>query len=132
MEKNINIGMGLFDTLLIQIENNVNLIVDPIGKMNYAYRCVTNCMFEQYFEAPKIFFEQYKIVISTDLHLFTLACYRLLDDFGAASPEERDEEAYLSEPLNVYLIYYLYLLIYQVIDFFDELTATEVPVWYEV
>jgi len=131
MEKNMSKALQLFSIVLDQIENNVARMVDPVGKINYAYASVSSLIFNQYLESPEKLIVKYGFVLDelTDL---AAKCYFLLEDLGAASPEERDIEAYMAERDDVYLVYYLYNLIFGIIDFFDEFQIIKVPVWYEL
>jgi hypothetical protein len=131
MEKNMSKALQLFSTVLDQIENNVNRMVDPVGKINYAYASVTSLIFDQYLEMPETLIEEYEFAVH-ELYGTTARCYSLLDDLGAASPDERDIEAYMTEPVNVYLVYYIYNMAFAIIDFFDDFQTMEVPVWYEL
>lgn len=122
-------ALQLFSTVLDQIENNATRMVDPVGKINYAYASVTSLVFNQYLESPDELLEKYDYVID-ELSLRTKRCYVLLDILGAAYPGEVDEDADI--PDDVYLVYYLFNFVESILDFFAEFQMIEVPVWYEL
>ncbi|MEJ5961263.1 hypothetical protein [Pedobacter immunditicola] len=128
MEKNMSKALQLFSTVMDQIENNVARMVDPVGKINYAYASVTSLVFGQYLDSPDKLIEKYDFAID-ELSLLTRRCYVLLDILGAAYPGEVDDDVDI--PDEVYLVYYLFNMVDSIIGFFDESQTIEIPVWYE-
>ena len=124
-------ALQLFSTILDQIENNVARMVDPVGKINYAYASVTSLIFNQCLELPEKLTEEYGFAID-ELYDLTTKCFFLLEDLGAALPHELVTDPFMEERDDVYLVYYLYNMVYAIIDFFDEFQIIEVPVWYEL
>ena len=122
-------ALQLFSIVLDQIENNVARMVDPVGKINYAYASVTSLVFKQYLESADELIEKYDFAID-ELSLLTRRCYVLLDILGAAYPCEVDEDVDI--PDDVYLVYYLFNMIDSIIGFFADFQIIEVPVWYEL
>ena len=122
-------ALQLFSTVLDQVENNATRIVDPVGKINYAYASVSSLVFNQYLDSPDELIEKYDFAID-ELSLLTKRCYILLDVLGAAYPCEVDEDEDI--PDDVYVVYYLFNLVESIIDFFDCFQTIEVPVWYEL
>lgn len=122
-------ALQLFSTVADQIENNVARMVDPVGKINYAYASVTSLIFDQYLDSPDGLIEKYDFAID-ELSLLTSRCYVLLDILGAAYPGEVDEESDITD--DVYLVYYFFDMVDSIIGFFAEFQIIEVPVWYEL
>ena len=122
-------ALQLFSTVLDQIENNAARMVDPVGKINYAYASVTSLVFDQYLDSPDGLIEKYDFAMD-ELSFLHGRCYVLLDILGAAYPYEVDEDADI--PDDVYLIYYLFGMVFKIMQFFEEFQMIEIPVWYEI
>ncbi|MET3112911.1 hypothetical protein AAKU52_000630 [Pedobacter sp. CG_S7] len=132
MEKKIKDALNVFSTLLNQIENNVGQIKDPLCQINCAQRRVINLINDMYFEEPALLNQEFGVLITSSICDLWTECYLLLDECGAEQPEGRDCEGYLTEPLNVYLLYFVHEKLFQIMDYIEEMKETEIPVWYSL